>query len=94
MTDSQARAMTGQPAQPRPGPITCHLCGETGLSSVGMGSKYKHNILKCVPEMAAERDRLLKVNTGLVKALKKTLAKGCECLVCTGTRAALHEATL
>ena len=52
------------------GPITCTICGESGLSSVGYGAKYQHNILNCVPKMIAERDRLKVVIEGLVGALE------------------------
>ncbi|KKM22876.1 hypothetical protein LCGC14_1620850 [marine sediment metagenome] len=50
------------------GPITCTICGESGLSSVGYGAKYQHNILNCVPKMIAERDRLKELLDDLIKA--------------------------
>ena len=43
-------------------------------------------------ETAAQRDRLVKVNEGLVEAIEQGLVKDCTCPSCCHFRAALDEA--
>ena len=50
-----------------PGPLICAICGETGLSSIGAGTTYAHNLIECGLETA---DRLRAINAELVEALE------------------------